>query len=303
MRRQLVFLVLSSGVAAFTYGCATKSFVQAQLSASEATLSQRIDTQESRLREQETRLREQETKLHDTAGRAGASLQAIDQVGALASDAKMQAASAQDAQSRLSQRLADRNKFRVVETTSVYFESNKAEIREQDLHELEAIAKALQADANSNLELQGFADPRGDDRHNNELARERVEAVMRCLVQRYSVEVRQLRAVAMGKVPPDAGEKGSREVLAKARRVDIRLLAPWSTWEDPLSPLDNAASAPTSEPPRGSRVSSPTGIEDHQLGSVKLSHPRDTRTDDAPGTVSLREFLKAFSPKELGGEN
>src|SRR5215470_4689528 len=113
MRRQLVFLVLSSGVAAFTYGCATKSFVQAQLSASEATLSQRIDTQE-------TRLREQETKLHDTAGRAGASLQAIDQVGALASDAKMQAASAQDAQSRLSQRLADRNKFRVVETTSVY---------------------------------------------------------------------------------------------------------------------------------------------------------------------------------------
>src|SRR5216684_3373335 len=144
MRRQLVFLVLCSGFTVLGSGCATKSFVQTQLSATETKLTQRADIQE--------------TKVRETAAHAGASRQAIDEVGALASEAKTRAVTALDAEARLSQRLADRNK---------------------DMKELEDVAKALTADANAVVELQGFADPRGNDRHNNELARERVEAVTR----------------------------------------------------------------------------------------------------------------------------
>jgi outer membrane protein OmpA-like peptidoglycan-associated protein len=225
MWRQLAFLVLCSGFSVLGSGCATKSFVQTQLSATETKLTQQADTQE-------TKLREQETKLRETADRAEASRQAINEVVALASDAKTQAVSAHDAQARLSQRLADRNKFRLLETRSIYFDSGKTEIRNQDMNEIEDVANALRADANAVLELQGFADPRGNDRHNNELARERVEAVTRYLVQRHGIELRQLRAVAMGKVALVAGEKPSTEAFAKARRVDIRLLAPWSSWED-----------------------------------------------------------------------
>ena len=115
-----------------------------------------------------------------------------------------------DAQARLSQRLADRNKFRMLETSSIYFDSGKSELRNEDMNELEGVAKALKADANVILELQGFADPRGNDRDNNELARERVEAVIRYLVQRHGIELRQLRAVAMGKVALVAGELMAR---------------------------------------------------------------------------------------------
>ena len=118
MRRQLAFLVLCSGVTVLSSGCATKSFVQTQLGATESKLNQRADTQE-------TKLREQETKLRETADRAGASRQAIDAVGALASDARTRAGTALDADARLSQRLAERNKFRLLETRSIYFDSDK----------------------------------------------------------------------------------------------------------------------------------------------------------------------------------
>ena len=295
MRRQLAFLVLCSGFIVLSSGCATKSFVQTQLSATETKLAERVDTQE--------------TKLRETADRAGASRQAIDQVGAevgaLASDAKTQAVTAQEAQARLSQRLADRNKFRMVEARSIYFDSGKTEIRNQDTNELEDVAKALKTDANAELELQGFADPRGNDRLNIELARERMEAVIRYLVQRHGIELRQLRAVAMGKVALVAGEKPNTEALAKARRVDIRLLAPWSSWEDPLTPIDHTAPAQTStvDPSAEAGAASPKRIEDGHPPTPKPGHNRDAFKDDAPGKASLREFLKTFSPKELGGEN
>jgi outer membrane protein OmpA-like peptidoglycan-associated protein len=225
MRRQLAFLVLCSGFSVLGSGCATESFVQTQLGATETKLTQQADIQE-------TKLREQEMKLRETADHTGANRQAINEVVARASDAKTQAVTVHDAQARLSQRLADRNKFRLLETRSIYFDSDKTEIRNQDMNEIEDVANALKADANALLELQGFADPRGNDRHNNELARERVEAVTRYLVQSHGIELRQLRAVAMGKVALVAGEKPSTEAFAKARRVDIRLLAPWSSWED-----------------------------------------------------------------------
>jgi outer membrane protein OmpA-like peptidoglycan-associated protein len=75
------------------------------------------------------------------------------------------------------------------------------------------VAKGVGADSDAVLELQGFADPRGSDRYNSQLARERVEAVIRYLVQDHGIELRQIRAVAMGKVALGAGEKAT-ELLA-----------------------------------------------------------------------------------------
>jgi outer membrane protein OmpA-like peptidoglycan-associated protein len=311
MMRQLAFLVLGGGITVLISGCATKDFVQTQLSATEARLAQRADIQE--------------TKLRDAVDRAGANRQAIDQVGALASDAKTRALSAIDAEDRLSQRLADRNKFRLLETRSVYFDSGKAELRDQDMSELEDIAKVLKTDANAVLELQGFADPRGNDRFNDELARARVEAVTRYLVQRHGIELRQVRGVAMGKAGLGAGEKPSTEAFAKARRVDIRLLTPWSSWEDAQLPADLTAPAQTStvHPSVEAGSAAPRTIKDHEFsrelspsGSVKarFEEPgpqkissRPARDRDALQNGVLRngllEMLKAISTRELGGEN
>jgi outer membrane protein OmpA-like peptidoglycan-associated protein len=306
MTRGLASLILCGGVAVLGSACATKSFVETQVSATESKLTERAALQE--------------TKLRETADRAGESRQAIDvadqrlngldmrvgEVGARASSAETRADlatgtardAARDVEARLSQRLASRNRHRLLDTKFVYFDSGKTEIRSQDVNELEYVAKTLTADPNAILELQGFADSRGSDRYNRELANERVEAVMRYLVQRHGIELRQLRAISMGKVTLGAGEKASPEALARARRVDIRLLAPWSSWEDAQSQINSTAPEPTATvvpAPRGPATISALPVQAEPM------QPPQAAPIDAPARGRLPEFLKTITPKDLGG--
>jgi outer membrane protein OmpA-like peptidoglycan-associated protein len=314
MTRRLASLILYGGVAVLGSACATKSFVQKEVGATESKLTQQMTATETSLT---GRAALHETKLRETADRAGESRQAIDaadqrlngldlrvgEVGARASGAETRAdlatGAARDVEARLSQRLASRNKHRLLDTKFVYFDSGQTEIRSQDVNELEDVAKALTADPNAILELQGFADSRGSDRYNRELARERVEAVMRHLVQRHGIELRQLRAISMGKAALDAGEKANPEALARARRVDIRLFAPWSSWEDAQTQIDQAAPAPTVTvipvPP------GPATISALPVQAEPMQPPPAARVE-APAQGRLLEFLKTITPKDLGGE-
>ena len=303
MRRRLASLILCGGVAVLGSACATKSFVETQVGATESKLTQQMSATE--------------TKLRETADRAGENRRAVDvadqrlngldlrvsEAGARASSAETRAdlatGAARDVEARLSQRLASRNRYRLLDTKFVYFDSGQTEIRSQDVNELEDVAKALTADPNATLELQGFADSRGSDRYNRELSRERVEAVMRYLVQRHGIELRQLGAIPMGKVALGAGEKASPEALARARRVDIRLLAPWSSWEDAQSQIAPTAPAQTVTvipAPRG-----PATISALPVQAKPMQPPQPARIDGPP-RGRLLEFLKTIRPKELGGE-
>ena len=299
MTRRLASLILCGAV--LGSACATKSFVQEQVSATESKLTERAALQE--------------TKLRETADRTGESRQAIDvadqrlngldlrvsEVGARASSAETRAdqatGAARDVEARLSQRLASRNSYRLLETKLVYFDSGQTEIRSQDTNELEYVAKALTADPNAILELQGFADSRGGDGYNRELARERVEAVARYLVLRHGIELRQLRAISIGKVALGTGEKPSPEVLARARRVEIRLFAPWSSWEDAQSQIPAAPEQTVTVPePRG-----PATISALPVQAEPMQSPQATQ-NDAPAPGHLDELLKTITPKDLGGE-
>lgn len=235
MKHLTASLILCTGVALLGSACATKGYVREQVGTSETKLSTRVDGTESALK--------------DTNDKTAANAQAIDatrkdvqgldgkvvQVGALAADAKKQAESAseavRDTDSRLqalNTRMTNRNKFAMVETKSVYFDFDKAALRDEGVNDIEEVAKALKADPNAVVELQGFADARGAERYNYQLTRERVDAVARYLVQRHGIELRRIHTVGMGKVVLAAGERGGNEAYAKARRVDIKLLSPQS---------------------------------------------------------------------------
>jgi outer membrane protein OmpA-like peptidoglycan-associated protein len=99
--------------------------------------------------------------------------------------------------------------------------------RDEGINELDDVARALKADPNAVVELHGFTDPRGSGRYNYQLARDRVDAVIRHLVQR-GVDLRRTHAVGMGKVTQITGARSSKDALAKSRCVDVRLLAPQS---------------------------------------------------------------------------
>ena len=115
-----------------------------------------------------------------------------------------------------------------MEIKSIYFDFAKADLKDDGINELREVAKALKADPNAVLELQGFADARGPDRYNYQLTRERVDSVVRYLVMNEGVDLRRIAAVGMGKVALTAGEKADKDTYAKMRRVEMRLLAPQS---------------------------------------------------------------------------
>jgi outer membrane protein OmpA-like peptidoglycan-associated protein len=247
-RQDLVRVTLgAASIALLSSACATKGFVREQLGTAETRISQRLDSQEMQLQQTSERaltnsqaidstskrMQGMAERLDATASRAGeidSRVGGIDtrvgQVGVVANDAKRQAdtlsSSLQDTETRLSQRLASRNDYAVLDTKSVYFESDKADLREIDTSELQDIVTALKANPNAIVELRGFADPRGSERYNYRLTRDRVDAVARYLVQRHGIDLRRIYAVGLGK---EVVDKPGQEAFAKSRRVDIRLLA------------------------------------------------------------------------------
>ena len=242
MKHLTASLILCTGIALLGTACATKGFVREQVGSTETKLSARVDGTDAALKQtsETTAANTQaiDASRKDIQGLDG-KVQGLDgkvgQVGALAADAKKQADSAseavRDTDSRmqaLNTRLTNRNKFAMVETKSVYFDFDKAALRDEGVNEIEDVAKALKADPNAVVELQGFADGRGAERYNYQLTRERVDAVARYLVQRHGIELRRIHTVGMGKVVLAAGERASNETYAKARRVDIKLLSPQS---------------------------------------------------------------------------
>jgi len=281
---KMPIVIICGTVTMLGSGCATKSYVEDQVSATETRMTQLMNATETLL---SSRADTQEKTLRETADRTRASRQAIDEAASLAGDAKSRAdlasSTARDAEARLSQRLADRNRYRLMETRFLHFDSGRTDVRADDTRELDALATALKADANAILELQGFADPRGTDRQNNELARDRVEAVIRYLVRRHDIELRQIRAVAMGKEPSAA--------LAQARRVDARLLAPWSSWEDTQAQGDRSDDAGAASPA--------TTVDADRPATEKIT-PRAV-LEEKP--AAWNEIVRSIAPRDLGARD
>lgn len=247
MRRTTMGFVLLAAVTLAAQGCATKGYVQEQLDPTRARLgdvSKQVEAHDRQLGQASGEIAANRQSLEDTRGRvqaldgrmgevavaAGSAQRAADQAGAAAGNAQRSAdqalAAARDVDERLTQKWASRGKYQTVETKSVFFDFNKADLRDEGINVLAELAQALKADPNAVVELIGFTDPRGDDRYNLRLSRDRVDAVIRQLVRKHGVDLRRIHAAGLGKEAPAAGEKPSRETMARSRRVDIKLLAP-----------------------------------------------------------------------------
>jgi hypothetical protein len=150
------------------------------------------------------------------------------------------------------------------------------------------MAQKLKDDVNAVLELRGFADPLGSQQYNNQLTRDRVDAVIRYLAHGHGIDLRQLRAAAMGKAPLGAGVKPGPDLYASARRVEMRRLTPWSSLEDRQSGADTqdddaVAASPATAVPAGVRPATPA------------SAPGELRTREA-----WRDIFNGITPRDLG---
>ena len=232
MKWKISAMVGCLGVAMLLSACATKGFVREQVGTSEGKLAQRVDSTDAKLRETSDRTASNTQALESTGQRLTGLDAKVSEAGALAADAKKDAAAVaqaqKDSESVFNQRFANRNKYAQVQTKSIYFDFNKADLKDEGVNELRDVANALKSDPNAVLELQGFADARGTDKYNYQLTRDRVDSVVRYLVMREGIDLRRIAAVGMGKAALGDGEKANKDTYAKSRRVEMRLLSPQS---------------------------------------------------------------------------
>ncbi len=247
--RMVAHLVVIGALALAVSGCATKDWVKTQLDPEReriAQLDRKVEEHGVRVTDTAAHVASAQRSLEETRGQVQALDDRVGQVNGTATEAATMAREAsglardarktaddalvvaREVEGRFDHRWKLRNQYAVLESTSVYFDFNRAELRDDGITALAEVAKALRADPNAIVELTGYTDPRGPDRYNVQLSRERVDAVIRHLVQKHGVDVRRIHAVGLGKAGNGTVGNGraAREEMAKSRRVEIKLLAP-----------------------------------------------------------------------------
>ena len=239
MKHPVTTLLIYGGIAVLASGCvATRNFVREHVGASETRVTQRVDSTETQLKTTTEKTAANAQAIEATGQKLQATDAKVGEVGTVATEAKTLAGDAKkdaatvasalkDTESQMNQRFTNRNNFSKLEEATIYFAFDKAALQDDGYGDLDQVAKALQSNPNAVVELQGYADPRGSDKYNYQLTRERVDAVTRYLVQKHGIDLRRIHAVGMGKAVENGGKK-DREAMAKARRVEIRILAPQS---------------------------------------------------------------------------
>lgn len=96
--------------------------------------------------------------------------------------------------------------------TSVYFDTEKSNVRQGELTDL---VKALKADKNLKIRIEGNTDKRGTKGYNQALADKRAQECLNTLVNTYGFSADRFRVVSNGEVKPQFQD------LNKNRRVDF----------------------------------------------------------------------------------
>ena len=102
----------------------------------------------------------------------------------------------------------------------IYFDNDKATIKEESAPTLTEMAKFLTVNTGTSVFIVGHTDNTGDYAHNVALSKERAAAVVNELVTKYKVNKAQLVAEGVGPLSPVAGN-ATVDGKAKNRRVEM----------------------------------------------------------------------------------
>ena len=120
-------------------------------------------------------------------------------------------------------RIANLDKYKMADQTTVTFNFNSDELRKEDMSKLDNVARSVSgAHSGCLIELQGFTDKIGTEKYNLGLSDRRVESVLRYLVSK-GVPLYRISLVGLGEADPVADNQtaAGRE---QNRRVEIQVL-------------------------------------------------------------------------------
>lgn len=105
----------------------------------------------------------------------------------------------------------------------IEFDYNSDTIRPEAKRQIENIAMALKNRnlANSSFTLAGHTDSRGSDSYNKALSEKRAMALLKKLVQDYSIEENRLRAIGYGEARLKVSNEKTEDDFQQNRRVEL----------------------------------------------------------------------------------
>lgn len=186
-----------------------------------AEIDQRVATVDKERRQDSGRIDQQQQRVEQQGERLdglGRQVQGLEgSVGAAAETAKGARTRADDVDARLTRLWDNRNARKLADSMTVQFPFNSADLNDAAQTSLVAVVRELQQNGRLMIELEGYADPKGDRDYNVVLSQRRVEAVRRHLV-RSGIELGRIDAIGLGSLTeknvPDAAK----------RRVTVKLM-------------------------------------------------------------------------------
>jgi len=234
--------VLAAAFALSLTGCATRQFVQTEITRSENALRPAIEQLADDLREHQAEVRniaaqvadgrrdgEEATRaaiealgMADVA--AGRAADAVEHATVAQRRADEAVAAADATAERLTRLWRARARLSVVEAIVLPFRVDEWTLGDQARATLVDIARRLQENPALVVELEGYADSAGVPTHNLRISQLRAETVGRFLAEQ-GVETHRLQAIGMGTARPIA-DNATVEGRRQNRRVVVRLLDP-----------------------------------------------------------------------------
>jgi outer membrane protein OmpA-like peptidoglycan-associated protein len=197
----VIFLLFVAGL--FASGCATNEDIKRELGIRDKMIAQEAGTRQQQVDAMNTRLEEVGQTANAASSRA-------DEVMARILDVENKVSN---------------NSYVVQETRVVYFDFNKADLKDSAITSLVEVGRLLKDDPNTVVELWGHSDSVGPARYNLQLSQERAAAVVRYLVQKYGIGTHRISGVGFGEEIPVA-DNNSPKGQAQNRRVVVRILSP-----------------------------------------------------------------------------
>jgi outer membrane protein OmpA-like peptidoglycan-associated protein len=155
----------------------------------------------------------------------------VDEVGAVAKDAKSDAAKANEGVAAANKRIDDTNarisgldNFDQKRQTTVYFAVNSYVISPEAKKELDALAQEALGSTGYLIEVAGFADPTGDAEKNLVLSQRRADAVVKYLAIDGNIPMRRIVTPIGYGSTRSAAEHNTAEERQLERKVEVRLM-------------------------------------------------------------------------------
>ena len=208
-----------------TTGCATKKYVQANVS----NLETKISAVDKKADDNSTRITDLDHKTE--AGIADAQKKAEDagqQATKAESDAQAAHALAQkgvDQANQLGQELDSIDNFKPVKSETVLFKVGRYNLTDEDKQQLDAFAQTTAGLKRYVIQVQGFTDSTGSKSYNLQLSQRRADAVVRHLTESDKIPLIWVRYLGYGEDMP-AADNDSRDGRQQNRRVVVTVLAP-----------------------------------------------------------------------------